>query len=322
MIPSHDAPFNGIYAATLCPLDAQGRHLDEAALARHIEEVSSVDGIVGLLINGHAGENVALSREDKRRVVEITHEVCGARSIIVAGVNSEDSFEAQAHTDDAKDAGADALLLFPPYSWALSTDLATVVNHHRITNANSKLPMMLYQAGVSTGAMAYTPEMLAALVALPEVVAIKEGSWETATYEANRRLVKSVAPHVAVMASGDEHLFTCFALGTEGSLVSLAAVVPELVVALYRAVQQRDLGAAQRLHEHVYPLAKAIYGTAPGSHANVRLKTCLHLLGKFPQASMRPPIPSLSAAETAHLDDALSFALSFDLAIDHDRSDS
>ncbi|MFP3740362.1 dihydrodipicolinate synthase family protein, partial [Burkholderia sp. SIMBA_019] len=89
--------------------------------------------------------------------------------------------------------------------WTLSTDLATVVTHHRITNANAQLPLMLYQAGVGTGAMAYTPEMLAALVALPNVVAIKEGSWETARYEANRRLVQALAPHVAVMASGDEH---------------------------------------------------------------------------------------------------------------------
>ena len=310
MIPTHADPFNGVYAATLCPLDADGRHLDEAALARHIETVADVDGIAGLLVNGHAGENFALSAADKRRVVEIAHAVCGNRLIIVAGVNSEDSYEAQAHTNDARQAGADAMLLFPPYSWALSTDIDTVLLHHRIANAEARLPMMLYQAGVATGGMAYTPQMLTALVGLPEVVAIKEGSWETAAYEANRRLIKSIAPHVAVMASGDEHLFTCFALGTEGTLVSLAAVVPELIVALYRAVERRDLAQAQQLHERVYPLAKAIYGTAPGSHANARLKACLHLLGHFPHASMRPPIPPLSRAEIARLEDALAIATS------------
>jgi len=310
MIPTHADPFNGVYAATLCPLDADGRHLDEAALTRHLETVANVDGIAGLLVNGHAGENFALSAADKRRVVEIAHAVCGNRLIIVAGVNSEDSYKAQAHTNDAKQAGADAMLLFPPFSWALSTDIDTVLMHHRIANAEARLPMMLYQAGVATGGMAYTPQMLTALVSLPEVVAIKEGSWETAAYEANRRLIKSIAPHVAVMASGDEHLFTCFALGTEGSLVSLAAVVPELIVALYRAVERRDLAQAQQLHERVYPLAKAIYGTAPGSHANARLKACLHLLGHFPYPAMRPPIAPLSHAEMARLEDALSIATS------------
>jgi 4-hydroxy-tetrahydrodipicolinate synthase len=315
MIPSRDDPFHGIYAATVCPLDASGRHLDEAALTRHLDEVAQIDGITGLLINGHAGENFLLSRGEKRRVVEIARSTC-PRSILVAGVNSESSYEAQAHTDDAKDAGADALLLFPPFSWALSTDLETVVTHHRIANENARLPMMLYQASVGSGSMAYTSAILAALVSLPHVMAIKEGSWETATYEANRRLVKALAPHVAVMASGDEHLFACFAIGTEGSLVSLAAVVPTLIVALYRAVKQQDLAEAQRLHAHVYPLAKAIYGTAPGARANARLKACLHLIKKFPHAAMRPPVPPLSSAELAQLEPALA------LALQHDRRDS
>jgi 4-hydroxy-tetrahydrodipicolinate synthase len=308
MIPSSNAPFNGIYAATLCPFDADGRHLDEAVLARHIEEITSVDGIVGVLINGHAGENGSLSRDAKRRVLEVAHRVCGGRSIIVAGVNSEDSYEAQAHADDARQAGADVLLPFPPYSWALSTDLKTVLRHHHIINAHARLPMMLYLSSVKSGAMAYTPSILTELLRLPEVVAIKEGSWDTGVYEANRRLAQSIAPQVAVMASGDEHLFPCFAIGTEGSVVSLAAVVPRLIVALYRAVESGDLTKARSLHARVYPLARMIYGEAPGSHANARLKACLYLLGKFPHASLRPPIPSVSDADMKRLEEALSFA--------------
>ena len=315
MIPQHAYPYHGIYAATLCPLDSEGRYIDDTALAAHIETVAAVDGIAGLLINGHAGENFALSRNEKRRVIEIAHEVCGDRLIIVTGLNSEDSFEAQAHANDAKAAGADALLLFPPYSWALSTDIATVLLHHEIVNRDAQMPMMLYQAGVGTGGMAYTPKMLTALVDLPHVVAIKEGSWETAAYDANRRLVKAVAPHVAVMASGDEHLFTCFALGTEGSLVSLAAVVPELIVALYRAVKRGDLTEARRLHDAVYPLAREIYGRAPGTHANARLKACLHMLGRMPNAAMRPPIPPLPKEQLAPLQAALALATACDVKL-------
>jgi 4-hydroxy-tetrahydrodipicolinate synthase len=172
---------------------------------------------------------------------------------------------------------------------------------------------MLYQASVGAGAMAYTGAILSTLVKLPHVVAIKEGSWETETYDAHRRLVKDLAPHVAVMASGDEHLFACFAIGTEGSVVSLAAVVPTLIVALYRAVERQDLVEARRLHTHVYPLAKAIYGTPPVAHANARLKACLHLLGKLPHAAMRPPISALSSAELTRLEQGLLLANLHDL---------
>jgi len=307
MIPDRPNAFHGIYAATLCPLLDDGR-IDQATLARHLEANAFVPGMAGLLINGHAGENFMLSREEKRRVAEIAAEVCGHHAILVSGINAEDSFEAQRHVDDAKAAGADAVLLFPPFSWALSQDEHMAVTHHRIANANAQMPLMLYQAGVNAGAMAYRPEVLAELAQLPHVVGIKEGSWEAAAYEANLRLVKRVAPHVAMMASGDEHLFTCFLVGSEGSLVSLAAVTPELVIALEQAIRRQDLDEARRLNDRIYPLAKAIYGTAPGGYATARLKTCLKLLGRIPSDTMRLPMGPLPAAEVAALGRALAAA--------------
>jgi len=307
MIPRQPDAFQGIYAATLCPLLDDGR-VDETTLARHLEANAFVPGMKGLLINGHAGENFSLSREEKRRVCEIAFEVCGQRALLVCGINAEDSVEAQRHVDDAKAAGADAALVFPPFSWALSQDSRMAVRHHTIANANAQMPLMLYQAGVNAGTMAYRPEVLAELAQLPNVVGIKEGSWEAAAYEANRRLVKRVAPHVAMMASGDEHLLTCFAIGSEGSLVSLAAVVPELVIDLDLAIQRGDLAEARRLNDRIYPLAKAIYGTAPGGYATARLKTCLKLLGRFPSDAMRPPIGPLPREEVAALEAALAEA--------------
>ncbi|HWK43469.1 MAG TPA: dihydrodipicolinate synthase family protein [Stellaceae bacterium] len=308
MIPDRTtAPFDGVYAATLTPLLANGS-LDDALLYRHFRDMAAVDGIVGVLCNGHAGENFTLSREEKRRVVEIAAEAIGDKSIIVAGVNAEESREAARHAMDAQAAGADAVLVFPPFSWALSLDDDMAVAHHQAIAEATDIPLMLYQAGVHTGSLAYPPAVLERLVEIASVVAIKEGSWETSAYEANRRLVKRVAPHVAVMASGDEHLLSCFVLGSEGSLVSLAVLMPEVIVALDRAVRASDLVAARQLHDRIYPLAKAVYGVAPGGHATARLKTCMRLLGRWPSDRMRPPIGPLGEAEVAMLADALRLA--------------
>jgi 4-hydroxy-tetrahydrodipicolinate synthase len=307
MIPDRTHAFHGIYAATLCPLRDNGS-IDESTLARHLEACAVVPGMTGLLINGHAGENFMLSREEKRRVTEIAAEVCGRQSILVSGINAEDSLEAQRHVDDAKAAGADVALVFPPFSWALSQDDQVALTHHRIANANARMPVMLYQAGVRAGTMGYRPEVLAELVQLPHVIGIKEGSWEAAAYEAHLRLVKRVAPHVAMMASGDEHLFTCFMVGSEGSLVSLAAIVPELVIALDQAVRRQDVDEARRLNDRIFPLAKAVYGAAPGGHATARLKACLKLLGRIPSDAMRAPMGPLPAAEVAMLERALADA--------------
>ena len=307
-MPSHDPDrFRGVHAATVCPLREDGA-IDEDALAAHLSRVARTDGIAGLLINGHAGENFMLGRADKRRVVEIARAACPARTLLVCGINAEDSEEAQRHVDDAQAAGADAVLVFPPFSWALSQDAEVAVRHHTIATANSTLPLFLYQAGVRAGSLGYTPEVLERLVRLPNVIGVKEGSWECAAYEANLRLVARVAPHVLMMASGDEHLMTCFAVGTTGSLVSLACVAPALVVGLYRAMQANDLSAAREFNERIHPLARAIYGTAPGGHANARLKTCLKLLGRIPSDAMRPPMGPLPADEVAMLARALHAA--------------
>jgi 4-hydroxy-tetrahydrodipicolinate synthase len=281
--------FHGIYAANICPMHQDGR-IDETALAGHIEDLASVEGLRGLLINGHAGENFALSREESQQIVRIGRRAASGRLLLVAGINAEDSREAADRARDAEVAGADAIMVFPPYSWALGHDRRIAVAHHEMIADATGLPLFLFQAAVGAGGMAYSPEVLKALLELPRIVGLKEGSWEVVAYEANRQLVKAIRPDVAVMASGDEHLFTSFVLGSEGSLVSLAAVIPEAIVALDQAVRNGDLTRAQGLHARVQPLANAVYGRPPQFYATARLKACLKVLGRIPCATCRPPI--------------------------------
>jgi 4-hydroxy-tetrahydrodipicolinate synthase len=306
VIPSHDHPFHGIYVATLTPFQADGR-IDETALAAHFCKFASVPGIVGVLCNGHAGENFLLSREERRRVTEIAAETIGGTHMVVSGILCEATEEAAQHAQDAAAAGADCVLVFPPFSWALSQDEHMAVTHHRRIGEACGLPMMLYQAGVSS-ALAYRPDVLVQLVRLPQVVGIKEGSWESNAYDRNRRLVQSVAPHVAIMASGDEHLLSCFVVGSEGSLVSLAVLMPAEIVALDQAVRDGDLATARRLHQRIQPLANAIYGQAPGGLATARLKACMELIGAWKNGAPRPPITDLPAGEMERLSAALSAA--------------
>ncbi|NQW00437.1 MAG: dihydrodipicolinate synthase family protein [Rhodospirillales bacterium] len=295
---------NGIYPATVCPLN-RDQEIDEQALVTHISGLDPISGIKGFLINGHAGENFLLTREEKRLVTRISRQSVSDDTILVCGVNSESSAEAVRYAEDAAAAGADALLIFPPNSWAISASLEMIVAHHEAIINAVDLPVVLYQAPVSLGPMAYSHEVISALISLPRVIAIKEGSWEVATYEGNRRLVKSLNPSVAVMASGDEHLMSSFIFGSEGSMVSLAIIIPEVIIALDAAIRIGDLTAARNAHNTIYPLAKAIYGVAPANLATARLKTCLKLLGRLDCDAMRLPFRPLSDLEVARLTQAL-----------------
>jgi 4-hydroxy-tetrahydrodipicolinate synthase len=146
-------------------------------------------------------------------------------------------------------------------------------------------------------------------------VAIKDGSWEVAAYEENLRLIRALRSDFSVLGSGDEHLLTSYIIGSSGSQVSLAAVVPELVVALWSAAETGDWAQARAVHEKLYPLSVAVYRDAPGGRATARLKACLKLLGHLPNDVLRPPQPPATATEMRALSAALEIAADHALGI-------
>jgi 4-hydroxy-tetrahydrodipicolinate synthase len=294
----------GMHAATIVPMRAD-YSIDEAALARHIAEVSHTPGIQGLLINGHAGENFVLDSREKERVVEIARAEVPGNCVICSGVNAESSLQAADDARRAESAGADLLLLFPPNSFALAHDPAAASLHQRHVLDATRLPLLLYGAPIGAGAMAYGGSQLEALAADPRVIGIKEGSWEVAAYEAHRRLLKGLRPDFIVMGSGDEHLLTSYIVGSDGSQVSLAAVAPRLCADFFAAAGREDWGEARALHERIYPLARAIYRDPPGGRATARLKACLQLLGRGGDPIVRPPQPAVSGIEWQSLREAI-----------------
>lgn len=307
MAQSFTDRLTGIHAATIVPM-RDDFSIDEAALQEHIRTVASVRGIRGLLLNGHAGENFVLSREEKVRVVELARQIV-PNLLIVSGVNSESSIEAAREAAALEAAGADGLLVFPPNSWALGHDEDCVLLHHAIIRDATTVPLMLYGAPIAAGVMSYSGDLLSRLALEPRIVAIKEGSWEVAAYEENMRLLHTLRPDFKVLGSGDEHLLACYLMGTVGSQVSLAAVVPALIVELWEAAQAKDWGRARQIHDRIYPLAVAIYRDAPGGRATARLKTCLKLLGQLGNDTLRPPQFPSTPRESEALQRALAIAL-------------
>ena len=300
-----DTRFHGIYPSTVLPMRADFAP-DWEAYEKHTAHCVMRPGIHGVLINGHAGENYVITRAEKRRAVEVTRATVDATKLIVAVVNAESSLDAAEEAREARAAGADAIMVFLPNAFALAHTTAMAVLHHRcIADAVPGMPMFLFQAHHAAGRMGFTPETMAELLKIETIVGIKEGGWEVDGYDALRRQVKALRPDVAVCASGDEHLLACMVHGSDGSLVSLADLMPDEIVALDAAVRANDLPAARAMHEKLEPLAEAIYGAPPGGRATARLKWCLREMGIISDATVRLPQPPVDAADAAALTAAL-----------------
>ena len=224
------------------------------------------------------------------------------------GVFGESTAAAVTAARNAAAAGADSLLVFPPNAWALGHDTQMASQHHTAIAEACSLPILLYRAPLAAGKMSYSINTLQNLIQIDSVAGIKEGSWEVSAYEEAKRLVQSVRPEIAVLGSGDEHLLTCYAIGTEGSQVSLAAIVPKLISDLFDAMSSNDLHTAKELNHLIYPLAAAIYRRDPVYAATARLKTCLMILGEISDDIVKSPCVRCGKEERQTLEALLNRA--------------
>jgi len=281
--------FKGIYAATVVPLK-KNKSVDLNALSKHVKEVIKTDGIKGLLLNGHAGENFTLNKDEQIKVIKISKKFLNSNNKIISGLNFEDPILASKVAIKMIKAGADAILVFPPFSWSQGVSEEMIFEHHKIICNKINKPVFIYQSSIYSGHLSYKKNLLKKLLKIKNIVGVKEGSWDYKSYVNNYKFFKKYKKNFSVMASGDEHLYPCFKYASDGSQVSLAAIIPEKIVKLMRFIENKDYFMAKKLDKKILILAKNIYGRYPPNFATARIKFCLKVLKKIPNDFMRSTI--------------------------------
>ena len=295
--------FKGIYAANIVPLKFD-KSIDSENLIKHVKEISEVKGIRGFLVNGHAGENFTLSADEQIQVLKIIKKSIKKEALIISGVNFEDPQKAALFAKEMLISGANAILIFPPFSWSQGITTKMIYDHHKTISDKVEGPIFIYQSSVNSGHLSYTKEILGELTKLKNIIGIKEGSWDTESYIKNFEFLKNINENFLVMASGDEHIYPCFKYASDGSQVSLAAIVPEKIVELITNIENKNFDLAQDLDKKLLILAQNIYGKYPSSFATARIKYCLKILKKIPRDTMRSTI-SLDEEEKSQLEKSL-----------------
>ena len=300
--------FKGIYAATVVPLK-KNKSINKIALKNHIKDIIKTNGIKGLLLNGHAGENFTLNIDEQIKVIEIAKKYKNLDKKLISGLNFEDPLLASNVVKKMTKAGADAILIFPPFSWSQGISEKMIFQHHKVICNKINKPVFLYQSSIYSGHLSYKKDLLKKLLKIKNIIGVKEGSWDYKSYVNNYKFLKKIKKDFLVMASGDEHLYPCFKYASDGSQVSLAAITPEKIVELIRLIENKEFSKAKKLDKKLLILAKNIYGKYPPSFATARIKYCLKVLKKIPSDLMRSSI-SLDANEKIKLKKSLK-ALGF-----------
>ena len=298
--------FSGILPANLLPFRAD-LTIDEPAYRSHIRWLADTRGVTGIVANGHAAEVASLSREERKRTLAIAlDEVAGACPVI-AGVYTDGTAEAVELARDAQAAGAAGILLFPPtlFMWGAQLKPDMVLRHYREVAAVG-LPIVAFEYPPASG-IGYSPETLARLAEIPEVVGIKDWSNDIVAFEANVRAVRATGRPVAILSSFTMSLMASFLLGADGAISGMGSVTADLQAELFSACQKGDVDGARRINDRLEPLVRVFYAP-PFVDMHNRMKEALVLLGRIPAAHVRPPLTPISTAEREAIARALSLA--------------
>lgn len=292
----------GILAFPATPFTEDGM-LDEGGFEAHMAELAR-HRPSALVPAGGAGELFSLSPAEHASICRISvAQKQGAP--VIAGVGHGVAIGSEM-ARAAERAGADAILVFPPY---LITAEQDGLRAYLTTICRSVgIDVIVYSR--NNGVVA--PETALRLAdACPNFIALKDGTGEFESLLALRRragdrlvLINGV-PTAEIIAS------QCLAAGMRSYSSAVFSFLPEFALRYYRAVQEGNRGEVDRLLDAFYLPLTAIRNRRRG-YAVSLVKAGLRIVGKS-AGPVRPPLIDLTA------EDARDLAVLIDWARDDAR---
>jgi 4-hydroxy-tetrahydrodipicolinate synthase len=298
----------GVIPACLLPFD-DDLNIDEAAYRKHLRDVAAVEGLSAITTNAHASEVASCTFEEQRRVLDLTMNEIGDEIPVVNGIYADGSLEAARLARMAEQGGASGLLVFPPNPFSLGAHSRPemALTHFKTIADATDLPIICFQYPLG-GGQGYPLDILVRLAEeVPTVRAIKDWSDNVRLHERHIRVLQNLTRPVNVLSTHSAWLMSSLALGCNGLLSGSGSVIADLQVALWRAIQDGDLARARRLNDRIYPTAEAFYAD-PFADMHNRMKAALVVLGRIPNAAVRPPLVKIGDAEIERIRRALDDA--------------
>jgi dihydrodipicolinate synthase/N-acetylneuraminate lyase len=277
----------GIVASSVTPFSGEGE-IDLKLLAPHIDWLIS-EGVNGLSPLGSSGEFCALEIEDRKRVLEKAIELNNGRVPLWAGTHHYSTRSTIELSKHAAAAGADALLIVPPYYMAPTTE--QTMDHYRHIASAVDLPIILY-LNIPLTCIDFRTDQLLALYQEGAIAAVKMSNPEP---DRICQLLQE-SDGLRVYCGIDSVAFEGLCHGAHGWISGIPSIVPRAARALYEAIAVRgDLQAAREQWRLLSKLMRlefsAFSNRGQGPQWFSVMKTTLNLIGPpvgDPQLPVQP----------------------------------
>jgi 4-hydroxy-tetrahydrodipicolinate synthase len=284
-------PLTGIIPPMITPL--RGRdELDVAGLERLIEHIVA-GGVSGLFILGTTGEGPGLSYRLRRELIQHTCKHVNRRVPILVGITDTSFVESVNVARSAAEAGADAVVVAPPYYLPEAQPELQEYLHHLIPEL--PLPLYLYNMPALTK-VALELDTVRRAMNEPRIIGLKDSSGDLNYFKSAAEIIRQRSDW-SLLIGPEEKLLEGLQVGGHGGVNGGANLFPKLYVKTVEAHRAGNLARAQELQQQIQRVSDSFYRIGKYSSSIIKgikcAASCLGLCDDF----MAEPFHRFRAAE-------------------------
>src|SRR4029079_12863843 len=210
--------------------------------------------------------------------------------------------------NELKQAGAEALAVFPPFPTFLGNPVPSemIYAYHKAVADGVGLPLIAFQFPKAWGPD-FPPETLARLATIPQIIGLKEASFDTTKTVETIATAKGLPRKLGILTGSDTFICEAMVMGCDGALIGFAGTATRELIDMHRAVVAKDFARAFAIWDRLGPLARYCWRT-PIRDYRPRMKEVLVLQGLIAHAAVRPPQLPRDDAERLELKRLAQFA--------------
>ena len=267
-------PLRGIIPPMITPLLDRDT-LDVAGTERLIEHILA-GGVHGLFILGTTGEAPSLSHRLRHEFIERVCSQVNGRVPVLVGITDTSFVESVNVAQKAAQAGAQGLVLAPPYYFpAGQPELLEYLQH---LAPELSLPLFLYNLP-NRPKPGFDLSTVRAAADIPGIVGLKDSS-ASMLYFHQLLSVMADRPDFTLLMGPEQLLAETVLVGGHGGICGGANLLPRLYVDLYEAACAKDLPRMESLHKIVMRANSTIFSVGQFESSFIKgLKCALFLLG-------------------------------------------
>ena len=281
--------FTGAATALVTPFDQNGAIAWEEL--ERLVELQIAGGIDAIVACGTTGEAATMTTEEHTQVIRFIIEKVKGRVPVIAGTGSNDTQFCVELSLEAKELGADGLLLVTPYY--NKTSQKGLIESFNYVADSVKMPCILYNVPSRTGCN-IQPATYRELSKNPYIVAVKEANGDIS---ATARTAALCGDELTIYYEEDNQSLPIMALGGKGVISVFSNALPGKMHELATAMLRGDLETARKLDLEYLDLMDSFFMDVNP----IPIKEALYQMGVLQTNYCRMPLTTMTEEGAAKL---------------------